>query len=208
MLFSSFVFHCAPSGLVWLYDQRTHPGRQNSDSDSNGYRTARDETAREWRGAAISQTSWSSRWPNSGVWGQVPRKAQPKCPGHHCSGPPAVLNMSTPCPKSSCTPMGNIFVCLQTKMQKEKRLALAKKYAKMTPRDWGKSAPSTHFQLPTSKTTAFTRTIEWKYHLLNKFRVYSQVKFSAHCLVWGAMSSSGLSELHVVPQGTTINAEY
>ena len=35
-----------------------------------------------------------------------------------------------------------------------------------------------------------------------------QVKFSTHCMVWGAMSSSGLSKLHVVPQGTTINAEY
>lgn len=94
MLFFSLVFHWVLSGLVWLYNQRTHPRRQDSDSDSNGYHTARDETAHKRRGAAVSQTSWSSRWPNSGVWGQVPREAQPKCQGHHCSGPSTVLNMT------------------------------------------------------------------------------------------------------------------
>ena len=33
-------------------------------------------------------------------------------------------------------------------------------------------------------------------------------KFSPKVIVWGAMSFSGLTELHVVPQGQSVNQEY
>jgi transposase len=39
------------------------------------------------------------------------------------------------------------------------------------------------------------------------FQPSEQVKFS-HVMVWGAMSASGLTDLHMVPQGTTVNAQY
>lgn len=94
-----------------------------------------------------------------------------------------------------------------TKLQKEKRLAFAKKYAKMTPRDWenwifSDECPLYLFPTPNSQND--------RIYTDNRMEVppAEQVKFSAHCMVWGAMSSSGLSELHVIPQGTTINAEY
>ena len=41
-----------------------------------------------------------------------------------------------------------------------------------------------------------------------KVQPSEQVKFSVHSMVWGAMSPSDLSELHIVPQGTSVKADY
>ena len=94
-----------------------------------------------------------------------------------------------------------------TETQKAKRLAFAKKYENLTEKDWEKWIFSDECPL-------------YLYPTLNSQndRIYSksrenvqpseQVKFSAHSMVWGAMSALGLTELYIVPQGTTVNAEY
>jgi len=94
-----------------------------------------------------------------------------------------------------------------TKLQKNKRLAFAKKYAKLTPKDWenwifSDECPLYLFPTPNSQNDRiYTDSRE-------KVAPSEQVKFSAHSMVWGAMSASGLSELHIVPQGTKVNAQY
>lgn len=94
-----------------------------------------------------------------------------------------------------------------TKLQKEKRLTFAKKYVKLTPRDWENWVFSDECPLYLFPTPNRQNDRIYERDCKN-VAPSEQVKFSAHSMVWGAMSASGLSELHIVPQGTTINAEY
>ena len=42
----------------------------------------------------------------------------------------------------------------------------------------------------------------------DKVHVAKTVKNSTYVNIWGAMSASGLSAIHIMPQGQTVDAEY
>lgn len=94
-----------------------------------------------------------------------------------------------------------------TQIQKAKRLAFAKRFVKLAPTNWenwifSDECPLYLFPTPNSQNGRIYTDSH------DNVAPAKQVKFSAHSMVWGSMSASGVLELHVVPQRTTINAQY
>lgn len=94
-----------------------------------------------------------------------------------------------------------------TELQKKKRLAFAKKYQNLTKDDWENwifSDECPIYLFPTGNPQndrIYSQSRE-------NVEASEQVKFSPYVMVWGAMSASGLTDLHMLPQGTTVNAQY
>ena len=96
---------------------------------------------------------------------------------------------------------------LLTKMQRKRRLHFAREHKHLTAEDWEKyifSDASTKylFHFPNRQDD-----VVWGSQPDEILEV-SCVKSSAKVMVWGAMGVNGLSKLHIVPAGETMNANY
>ena len=94
-----------------------------------------------------------------------------------------------------------------TMKMKENRINFAQKHKDWTVEDWERvlwsdESPFELFSTPNRQNDRIwgkdARSIE----------PCTKVKFPAKVHVWGMMSHQALSELHIVPQGQTINGEY
>ena len=94
-----------------------------------------------------------------------------------------------------------------TKEHVQKRLNFCRERLNWTVDDWKKviwsdESPYALFAEGNSKNDViWTKRVE-------DVEPIEKVKFSPKVMVWGAMTSTCLSELHIVPQNTSINADY
>ena len=95
----------------------------------------------------------------------------------------------------------------QPAKQRAAHLKFAKQYKNLTKAEWddflfSDECPKYLFQLPNPKND-----IVWGYQESQVPPAY-QVKKSSKWIIWNGMTGRGLTELHFIPQGQTLTADY
>ena len=96
---------------------------------------------------------------------------------------------------------------LLTEKQRKNRLRFAKKYQDLSEKEWEDYVFSDESPMYLFYEQNRKNDIVWGSQE-DKVPVAKTVKKSAYVNIWGAMSASGLSAIHIMPQGQTVDAEY
>ena len=101
---------------------------------------------------------------------------------------------------------GNASHFLQKK-QRKSRLRFAKKYQDLSEKEWEDYVFSDNSPMYLFYEQKRKNDIVWGSQE-DKVPVAKTVRMRAYVNIWGAMSASGLSAIHIMPQGQTVDAEY
>lgn len=96
---------------------------------------------------------------------------------------------------------------LLTESQMKKRLAFARKYKHLTAQEWENFVFSDESSKQLFHISNPKNDIVWGSQS-EEVPDVTCAKNSAKVMIWGAMGAYGLSNLHLVPQGCTITAQY